>query len=438
MQLDQPDTPIPAGPEINEPLIPRQQDHAHSKKIIILVIIIAVLVIVGVAWTLLRKPISSKPANNSSLTGISLQDNSSPVRYGGSDVIQACTILPQKDLMNAGYSLSKDTGVGTLFRTYFTNDGASNVLLGQLGFTVIGGPYFNNCTLLLNNDLRASSTVLQSSYIKSGSFSDYVANQKPQQLPDINGVKVLQFTDQVQHVTNYALISPDGMTGVDFYVESVLRNQNPTILQNAQHALLKIAAANLVAQSKKPTGSPTITYDRTFPASYAKACSLTSNSDFKAIYGVDRSPLLTESAAGAPGTTGTASSGKAVMYVDNECFIQSYVNDDDAILNPNPNFSLPDVQYLTVRTESYLDEQAASTGFDTARNNAKDVNTVNSIGDQAFFASSGGGLANPLIFRKGRFIIEIAPTQLGVPSQQSASQIVQELTPLGKKIASGL
>ena len=66
------------------------------------------------------------------------------------------------------------------------------------------------------------------------------------------------------------------------------------------------------------------------------------------------------------------------------------------------------------------------------------MSQADGIGDQAFFASAGAGLENPLIFRKGRFIIALAPTQVDIPSKQKNAAIVQELTPLGQKVAGEL
>src|SRR6266702_1149826 len=234
-----------------------------SKRVIFIVGAI-VLVLVAVVLWLLTSHFGQQPNTTTApLNGpaLSFQSNPTAVKYGGADVVQACNLLPQAELAKANYKIDSGNGTDIFSRTYFNSQGTTGIKLGQLGFKVIGGPYFNSCSYLLAAELRITTTVVQTSYIHNGSFSSYVAAHTPTSLPDIDGVKILKFADPDQGTPDYALTAPNSQVATQFSVESTMRGQDPSVLSNAGQAILQIVAKNLASQSTKATGPPELTYD---------------------------------------------------------------------------------------------------------------------------------------------------------------------------------
>ncbi len=357
--------------------------------------------------------------------------SSTAVTYGGNPVVQSCNVLSLDDLHKANLHLIASPLTESVTRSFF--DGKGLATLSANPYTLPSNDATNSCDYSLENGLSVTLNIFQPSYVPASAVQDEISHYY-QQKPAVNGSQ-LYFYQASSKLEYYML-----QTGNVYSQLAVAAadGANGNLDQVAQTVLGPIAR-NLPAELAHPGGPAKMTYaSPVFQKSYANACELTDNSDFRKLYGKDASPIATENLSSGVGVINFSDTGAANVnynYIDNDCERESVLGGASA--NSSGGISL-DQTYILIDTESYLDVNPATLSFAADQKSGQNVVAVNTkIGDQVMF-SNQAGISNALTFREGRFIVSLSVVNPGTKPLFSTPTMIESLTPLAQKIAGEL
>lgn len=338
-----------------------------------------------------------------------------PVIHGGRPVVQACSVVTPQGLREAGMLLWPNPLAGAVERTYF--DGQSKERLPVSGY-VLPASGGNEClyTLELGGGDRGAVTVSvhQTTYASPTAMNLQQRRYRPASL-ELDGVEVLTRSDSSGDpaVGRYALPHKDAL------VE--LRVEHPS--EERRAALLRVAARQLDALTRQPAGPSEFRYDSpAFTGDVANGCRLAGADTFRAMFGVQPSPLVTEHVASAVGVVDSKTVGE-VNYVDHACIRRSVGE------------TLADTDALEIEVRTYEAAAAAEASFAFDRERAQGVVDVADTGDEAFYAGSRlDGDDGTLAFRKGRAVV-VAGFYIRAKRAGSAQERLRRLLPVAQAVA---
>jgi hypothetical protein len=290
----------------------------------------------------------------------------------------------------------------------------------------------NSCTYNLQNGLSIILNVYQQTYAPPSAVQDEISRLYQAQ-PDISGSQVYFY--QADKTLEYYIVKTGSIYSQLAIVSGNGATGNPATVAQT---LINTITQNVSKEAAHPGGPATMTYDSpVFKKSYANACSLTDNSDFRSLYGVDAGPIAQERLGSSVGVINFHSNGAADInynYIDNDCERESIVN---GVTAGAGGISVSQT-YLLIQTESYLDSAPAMLKFAANKQSASNVTPVNAkIGDQVIF-SNQAGLASALSFRQGRFLVNLSLAQPGTSPAFSTASMIKYLTPVAQRIAGEL
>lgn len=337
------------------------------------------------------------------------------VQYGGTTVVQACTLITIKDVRDAGLKIQPNQLTGTVKRTYFDGVGPALLKKGSDLFLPFDSDS-NHCQYLLEDKGVVEVVVYQPNYTNMKAV-DYEVGRKHTKGADVNGFKTYQAEVRQNDPNNTSIFFRSDTLSAKLRIETADKTAKDKII-----ALL----GQRLAQA--PTAIEEFSYESPiFESKVVNACSLTDNTDFKSILGIDSGPLTEESLGSAVGVIQEATGGKLFNYVAHDCKRRSVEG------------STKD-KTLSIKTQTYetIEGAVASTTFEKtggSTSNLQEISPV--IGDESFYGDTAGQ-SKAIVIRKGRVIVHMSYYLPEGNNAITAAQRIQTMTPLAQAIADKL
>lgn len=406
-----------------------------SRKSILIMSLISGLIIVAVAVWFLMGGADKAGQDNTSLyhkragyeqAGAGIGDASAlvskytnvVVEYGGAKVIQPCTVLALKDVRDAGLKLKANQLPGAVSRVFFDGQGSAP-LPAASDFSLPFTDDSNMCQYYLEDEGEVTLTVYQPSYASEQAVNRQISrNFNP--IADVGGLKAyVEQPGKSGDNTSVYMLKGNG-------VSAQLRLTTPDTA--AKSRLLDLTAQHLAQAAMTPTSLENFTYSSPiFDSAVVAPCSLSDPASFKAILGVDQGPLTQETLSSAIGVIEYQGTGR-YNFVTRTCKHRSA----DASTRDKT---------LTIEATTYetTEGAVAATAFEKSGESlAKNIQAITPvIGDESYFADSAG-MSNAMTIRKGRVIVRLSFYVPQLDDSITPELRIQAMTPLAKKIASGM
>lgn len=331
------------------------------------------------------------------------------VKYGGVDVMQACSLLTLKDIRDAGMLTEANQLTGVVDRTYF--DGGSPAMFANKPSSFL--PFENEsnyCQYRLEDKNFIEITVYQPGYTPAGGV-DYEVGRQFTPIANVEGIKAFKQTKQHESFPN------EGTYYLrDTNVDVKLRISTPE--KKSNESTLKLLAQHVIKARSTPTPLERFEHKSPiFEGTAVNACDLIDNAYFKTIHGGDSSPLVNEKASGGIGVIGE---GTYYNYVSHDCQRRA----------PDGEVSTDTV---SVNVTTYESAEGAKAMFNYEREQSpftKDSQQISPvIGDESYFANIAS-MNNAITFRKGRVIVSANYYSVPGDNKLTAAQRIEALAPL--------
>ena len=344
----------------------------------------------------------------------------------GAPVVQACGLVRVEDIRAAGGLVWPNGLAAAVERRYFDGRGAGVVVPVR---SLPAGRNVCRYPLMPDRDRGfVEVEVAQPGYATPEAISARTRGLTV--APTIGGADVYTRTTTTDPThSGWVLAYRDTVVDLD------VRHPDPTV----REALVEAAAQRLVQFTTTPEGPRPIAYDSpTWTGTVGLACAVLGNAEFRAVFGVDASPIVREQVASAIGVVafdpgaiaeagGSIRSGELLNYVDNTCVRRSVL----------PGRSDAQQFALSVTIHTYETADAAHVDFHSnRRTRPNQVPVPTQIGDETLY-SSQPGRDHVLSFRRGRLVIELHyedPTT----TVATAAERIRVLTPVATAIAEQL
>jgi hypothetical protein len=337
-------------------------------------------------------------------------------------VVYACNILSINDLHEQKVYLEARQDAKAVTRGFLDRTGKAGVEINE--YTLPGASTTddnNACQYSLQSGGLLNIAVYQPPYTQVGAINDTLS-RKYTKTDAVSGLDTYKQKDEKSSTTNFMVVSDK--SAIEFLF-------NGTSLDTtAQKKLLATAARNFTEQEKTPVGAaiPQFTTP-TYKQKYARACDFISNDDIKNLTGSDASVFTTEA---LPSATGVVSvDDKLYNSIATEC---SRYNTG---LGSGLTAGAFD-QKLDVTITSFNADTAAKKHMEASRKT--DAGQVAaSLGDEGYGFHDTAD-QNALVFRQGRFIVEIMfdRTVQRNAGLQDTTVMTQKLTPYAQQLATKL
>ena len=347
---------------------------------------------------------------------ITFKTNPQATTYKGEKVIQACSIISKEDLNKIGIKLKPNSLAGPFKRAYFTGNGTNYYYDKNYGMP----DNVNSCSYSFNaNQLQYMYVfVYQKSYVNPKAI-EYQKERYYKAQPEISGVKVYLEEPSIKlknlkNLKNYLLEYGD----VTAYLSIELNDQNQI------QKILQTAATNLINQVKQPRGVDHVAYNSpTYSKRFVNSCELLTDSDYKAVFGVDPYPINYEEFATGIGVIKYEVSFKDSTlwnYVEHKCAKESKGSGH--------------IQVLAIDLQAFEETKAAQMEIDFLNQKYKGQQ-IQGIGDKAIFFNDGPR-KNDFFVRKGRFVFRLGMSDFG--KSLESHEVSQKLSVVAQNVVQRL
>lgn len=352
-----------------------------------------------------RKDIGSGVAD---ALGFTLKKSDDVVKTSKGQVIYpACAVITQSDIRKAGMLTKASQLAGGIEMSYI--DGRGSGLIPFDGYSVPAFETSNECRYSLQLDSGSATVDVYQPYLTSDNAIKDDISRNFEAAPAIAGLSGVDIF--VSKAANDARKTEANVTtyyarkGTDLTVK--LRLDYKDNRQGKATALLKAAFNNLDRLATAPEGAPTGSYEAspTFKQKYLKACSFLDDEGMKVLANAPAAAFVTNRWANSTGVSQFSRQGDQTYYVyaENECERDAVgsgvgVSASGGLANNSP--------HMRIKATSYTSDKPAAHALASAQQTHKEGISVPGVGDEAIVVRNTVG-ENELIFRKGRFVLDL-------------------------------
>lgn len=359
-----------------------------------------------------RKDIGASIGDAMALT---FNTDQQPVTVGGKSIMSSCSVVTIDNVRSAGLRVQASPNSNATERTYIDGQGSAIIPVSTSGLPI--PPDSDECRYGLQDNLASVTVATYQPYFITASAIQDEITRSYKSAPAINGISGVELyrrtfnKDSLQYV-----IRKNSDLTFSIIVSGTKDNQA------AMEKLVKIAITNTNRLTSKPEGPLRATYTNspTYKEKYLRACSFLDDEGMQVLTGTKAAAFVTEGFANSSAVSQYKSLKDETLYlsVSNECEREGtgggIAAGGTGLVNTTP--------HILVKSTSFKEVKGAEQDFAQLPQSYKDKYVVNGLGDGAVVVRNSVG-ENQLLFRKGRFVLDMTYNTLNQKSGGLDDQI---------------